>query len=149
MKKGILSTSPAKTKKIGEDLAKKILKSPLQKRAFVIGLFGGLGSGKTTFSQGLARGFKIKERVLSPTFVIMKKFKTQKGKYLFHIDCYRIQDSEEILSLGFKDIIADPKNIVVIEWADRIKKILLKDTLRIHFEYIDENTRKIRFSSSE
>ena len=81
----------------------------------------------------------------------MKRFKITKVKSIkfenfFHIDCYRIQKPKELLDLGFKEIISNPKNIVVIEWADRVKKIMPKDSAWIKFDFVNEKTRKIIFS---
>jgi tRNA threonylcarbamoyladenosine biosynthesis protein TsaE len=137
-----LTYSAGQTRKRGKDFAKNIFP---EEKALLIGLKGDLGGGKTTFLQGFAKGLGIKERVLSPTFVIMRKFKIQnsKFKYFYHIDCYRIKDSGEILALGFNKIISDPQNIIAIEWAGRIKKILPRNTLMLEFEFIDKNTRKI------
>lgn len=137
----IVTKSAQETKKAGEFLAQEIIKS---KKTLIIGLEGELGSGKTTFIQGMAKGLKIKERITSPTFVIMKKFKfgpVSHLKYFYHIDCYRVQ-SKDLLDLGFKEIISQP-NIVVIEWAEKIKKILPKDTFWIRFEYLDKYKREI------
>ncbi len=145
MKKEYLTTSSGQTKKLGERLAKGIKKKKLKKTAFVIGLEGELGGGKTTFLQGFAKGLGIKERILSPTFVILKRFK-MKSRNFYHIDCYRIQKTKEVIDLGFKEIVSNPKNIVVIEWANRIKKIMPKKTIWIKFDFIDEKTRKIIFS---
>jgi len=131
--------NPKQTKDLGKEIAKKALKS---KKAFVIGLQGELGAGKTTFTQGFAKALGIKDKILSPTFVIFKKFKL-KNKYLYHIDCYRIRNSKELIDLGFKEIINNPLNIVVIEWADKINRIMPKNALWIKFEFIDELKRKI------
>ncbi len=124
------------------------------KRALILGLEGDLGGGKTTFLQGFAKGLGIKEKILSPTFIILKKFKIpekkiqkQKFENFYHIDCYRLQKSKEILFLGFKEIISNPKNIVAIEWADRIRKILPKDALILRFKFVDQNRREIKVSS--
>jgi len=152
-----LTKSPFQTKKLGEVLAKEILKVQIKrKKAFIFGLEGDLGGGKTTFLQGLARGLGIKEKILSPTFTIMKKFqipnsksqtnskiKIPNFKTFYHIDCYRIKKTKEILNLGFKEVISNPQSIVAIEWADRIKKILPRNTIRIKFEFIDKNRRQI------
>ena len=168
-----ITNSPSQTKKLGEILAKKIIQSSTKKKhAQVFGLIGDLGGGKTTFLQGFAKGLAIKEKILSPTFVIIKKYKipqhqsslsrrcgaqqntpapeqslvrgTARYGILYHIDCYRIQKIQEILDLGFKKIIYDQKNIVTIEWADRIRGIMPKDTIWVHFDFIDEKRRKIR-----
>ncbi len=143
----IITNNSNQTKKLGESLAKK-LKQRVKKRALVLGLKGELGGGKTTFLQGFARGLGIKQRILSPTFVILKRFKIKdlRFKNFYHIDCYRLNRDKEILALGFKEIISNKKNIVAVEWAERIKKILPKDAIWIKFDFIDENKRKIRIS---
>ncbi len=135
----MLSKSLKQTNKIALGLAKKALKS---KRPFILGLKGNLGSGKTTFIQGFGKGLGIKDRILSPTFVILKRFKI-KDKNFYHIDCYRIKSPKEILDLGFKEIISNSQNIVAIEWADKIKKIMPKDTIWLKFKLIDEFSREI------
>ena len=149
MKREILTKSTEETKKLGEKLAKKILFDSPEKRgkAMIIGLFGDLGGGKTTFLQGFAKGLGIKEKILSPTFILMKRFRIPKFKIFYHFDCYRISKPKEILDLGWKEIISNPQNIVAVEWADRIDKILPKDALRLKFAFIDETTRKITILS--
>lgn len=143
-----LTTTPRQTKKLGEILAKEVLKTKPKKGALIIGLKGDLGGGKTTFLQGFARGLGIKEKILSPTFIILRKFLISNSQFLnfFHIDCYRISRPKEILDLGFKEIISHSKNIVTIEWAERIQKILPKETIILKFEFIDQKTRKITIS---
>ncbi len=145
-----LSKNTAKTQKIGEFLAKEILRAGAQKKkAIILGLIGDLGGGKTTFLQGFAKGLLIEEKVLSPTFVIMRKFAIRHNEFknFYHFDCYRIQKPKEILELGWKEIINNPKNIVAVEWSDRIFRILPKDTLLLGFDFIDDKTRKISFSA--
>ena len=129
----IITENAKETQKVGEILAQEIKKG---QKALIIGLEGELGSGKTTFIQGLAKGLKIKERITSPTFVIIKKI-----GWFYHIDCYRVK-SKDLLDLGFREIISQP-NLVVIEWAEKIKKILPKNTFWIKFEYLDKNKRKM------
>ncbi|MFA5083850.1 MAG: tRNA (adenosine(37)-N6)-threonylcarbamoyltransferase complex ATPase subunit type 1 TsaE [Candidatus Paceibacterota bacterium] len=142
----ILSHSSRETKKNAKILAAEILSRSFKPSALVIGLSGDLGAGKTTFIQGFAKGLGIKNKVLSPTFVIFKRFKIHDSRFknLYHIDCYRLRKPKELLDLGFEEIINNPRNIVLIEWADKIKKILPKKTIRIEFEYgKKENERKI------
>ena len=165
MKNVYFTSSPSQTKKLGEILAtellkkakvekrtkfslsKEVLKTESQKRAMVISLEGDLGGGKTTFLQGFAKGLGIKQKILSPTFVIIKKFQVSSSKFqdFYHLDCYRIQKPKEILDLGFKEIVSGPRNLVAIEWADRIKKIIPKNTIWVRFKFIDEKTREIKF----
>jgi len=150
MKKEYITSSSTQTKKLGQKLAKDILKKKPEETAFVIGLEGELGSGKTTFVQGFAKALGIKEKVLSPTFVIIKRFQfnnltIKQFNNFYHLDCYRIKKPRELLDLGFKEIISNPRNIVAVEWADKIKKIMPEDVLWINFEFIDEKKRKISF----
>lgn len=126
--KKLTISSSGEMKEFAKNLAKRISKQPLKKGAFVIGLEGELGSGKTTFAQGFAKGLNIKEKILSPTFVIMKRFEIPK-RHFYHIDCYRINSIKEMKELNLKEIIFNPNNIVVIEWAERIKKVLPKDVV--------------------
>lgn len=144
MKKAYLTISPCQTQKLGMALAREILKNN-SRRAAIIALEGNLGGGKTTFLQGFAKGLGIKEKIISPTFVIQKRFKILNSRFknFYHLDCYRIQKPEELLELGFKDIVSDPQNIIALEWADRIKKVLPKNMLWLRFEFINKNTRRI------
>ena len=143
MKKEFITSSPTETKNSAKEIAQEILKKKSQKTSFVIGLKGELGSGKTTFVQGFAKGLGIKEKILSPTFVIYRKFRIKNSKYFYHFDCYRIKRAKDILNLDFKEIISNPENIVVVEWADKIKKIMPKNTLWISFKLINEFSRKL------
>ncbi len=127
-----LSQNPSETKKIGEKIAKKNFS--------IIALMGNLGAGKTTFLQGYAKGLGIKEKILSPTFLILKKFPI-KEKNFIHIDCYRIKNSKEIISLDWQEFVK--KDIIAIEWPERIKDILPNKTVWIKFKIIDKNKREI------
>lgn len=150
MRKKYLTGSTAQTKKLGGKLGREILRRKPKEKGLVVGLIGELGGGKTTFLQGFAKSLGIKKKILSPTFVIMKKFKIPKREnfyWFYHIDCYRLQKPKELLDLGFKEIISNPKNIVAIEWAEKIKKTLPKDALILKFKFVDEKTRKIALSS--
>lgn len=150
--KNYVTENSGQTKKMGELLAMELKGGPASTRdestrgGEVICLEGDLGAGKTTFTQGLLKGLKAKGPYTSPTFVIMKEYnlqtKNQKLKTVYHIDAYRV-GAQDILNLGWEEIIADPKNIVIVEWAERIKKILPKNSLKIKFEWVDENKRKI------
>lgn len=138
----MITKSEAQTKRVAKLLAEEIF-SPTSRRtknrAWVIGLEGELGSGKTKFIQGFAKGLAIKSRLTSPTFVLLKKYKN-----LYHIDCYRLNKPKELLDLDFKEIINNPQNIVLIEWAEKVRKILPKNTIWINFKIINQNERKIK-----
>lgn len=145
----IFTKSEAQTKKVAKLLAQEIFGSLAPKNhAWVIGLEGELGSGKTKFVQGFATGLGIQGRLTSPTFVLIKKYKIpgyglRVTSYLFHIDCYRLNKPKDLLDLDFKEIISNAKNIVLIEWAEKVRKILPKDAVRIKFKIISEKERKI------
>lgn len=125
-----------------KELAEKFAKNPPSR---IIGLEGELGSGKTSFVQFFAKAMGIKDKVLSPTFVIFKSFdlKNRKFRKLYHLDCYRINRAKEILDLGFKEMIANKENIVLIEWSDKIEELLPKKAVILEFNFIDKNKRKI------
>jgi tRNA threonylcarbamoyladenosine biosynthesis protein TsaE len=142
------SYSSSETKKIGTLIASKISKISFKfkKEALILALIGELGTGKTTFISGFLKGLGIKKQSPSPTFILIrrKKIKNKNFKNLYHIDVYRIKNPKELISLGFKKIIQDPKNIVLIEWANKIIKILPKNTIQIYFYHgKSENERKI------
>ena len=132
-----ISEGAEKTRRIAKDLARRFLKSR-PKKALIIGLTGELGAGKTVFIQGFAEGLGIKGKIKSPTFILMRRH----GNF-YHFDCYRIKKFKEILDLGWREMIDNPQNIILIEWAEKIKKILPKNYIKIKFEHIDKNKRKI------
>lgn len=141
-----LTKNEKETTKLAKILANEILKQkkvyPEQNRgALVIGLEGNLGAGKTTFIQAFAKGMGIKRRLTSPTFVLMKKYNN-----LYHLDCYRIKNSQDVLAMDFKEIISNPKNIVLIEWAEKIKRILPKNKIWIKFKILGKTQRLVTFS---
>lgn len=133
------SHSPKQTQKIAADLARKIIKT---KKGAVIALEGELGAGKTTFIQGFAKALGVKSKIKSPTFVLMKKYSV--GIFnLYHLDCYRVGDDKDLKIPELKEILAMSHNIVLIEWAERVRKILPKKHLTVHIDHIDKNARKI------
>ena len=148
-----ITASAAETQKLAADLIKKLAaKTTRGALVLVLGLVGELGAGKTTFIQGLAKALGVKERVLSPTFVLMKHFNILAFKHFnnfYHIDCYRVNNPQEMETLGFREILKNPENLVVVEWAEKIRKILPADTVWIEFEHLGEDKRKIKIQSSK
>ena len=116
-------------------------------RALIVGLSGDLGSGKTTFVQSVANVLGIEKYITSPTFVIQKKYKINSAKVdfenLIHIDAYRLESGRELLDLDWEEVVKNPKNIIFIEWPERVIEILPRDMKKINFKFIDEKTRKI------
>ncbi len=137
---------PEFTKKFLDDISNEF--SNIEK-ALLIELSGNLGAGKTTFTQHLAKHLNIEEKITSPTFVLMKRYPINFGKFknLFHIDAYRIEDISEILILNLTEIFADKKNLVLVEWPEKISEALPKEKIQISFE-IDEEDREISISKN-
>jgi len=138
MKNSLISNSVNETKALGEKLAK------LLKPGDNIALTGNLGSGKTTFTKGLARGLKIEkpEYVNSPSFVLMKEYKGRAN--LYHFDLYRLDSLEDIEYIGMQEYL-DGDGIVVIEWADRMKILLPSEYLEVSISITAEKKRKFTF----
>jgi len=152
-----IAKSKEQTQKIASDFAKKL------KGGEVLCFYGNLGSGKTTFIQAIAKALGVKENVTSPTYVLLKKYRTARKKltrskktvakntqcpmpndqYFYHMDAYRLNDSQEALDLGIEEIWSDPSNIIAIEWADKIADILPAKRIDLCFETKGENERKI------
>lgn len=121
---------------------------PNSKGATVLGLFGELGAGKTTFVQALAKALGITETVTSPTFVIEKIYRLTRKPFerLIHIDAYRLESERELVSLGWEDFVKNPKHLIVVEWADKVEHLLPRDTRRVYFKVTGEDTRTISYA---
>lgn len=112
----------------------------------IIALTGDLGSGKTSFVQGLAKGLDVSERyyITSPTFTLINEYP---GRYrLFHIDLYRIEDPLELDELGFYEII-DSNSVTAIEWADKLLNEFTSGYLNIKFKILDDQSRRINITA--
>jgi tRNA threonylcarbamoyladenosine biosynthesis protein TsaE len=126
------------------DVGKRIGK--LFQAGDVVALMGELGSGKTTFTQGLTRGLGVGEKdyVSSPSFTLIKEYKGRLPVY--HIDLYRLNDIREVYDLGYEEYFYG-KGVTIIEWGGKIKKLLPKETLIINLEIIGENKRRIELQA--
>ncbi|MCM3598643.1 tRNA (adenosine(37)-N6)-threonylcarbamoyltransferase complex ATPase subunit type 1 TsaE [Metabacillus idriensis] len=107
----------------------------------VITLEGDLGAGKTTFTKGLAKGMGIRKNVNSPTFTIMKEYRDGRLP-LYHMDVYRMEDSEE--DLGFDEFF-EGEGVTVVEWAHLIQEQLPPDRLGIRILRVEDESREIIF----
>ena len=140
----IISNSEKETFNFAKDFVKQF------KGGEIIELYGNLGSGKTIFTKGLAFGIGIKEVVNSPTFVIMKIYKIKKKYYkiknLVHIDAYRINSDEDVVDIGIKEYFNRDDTVIIIEWAENIKKIILQKNIKIKIKIINKNIRKIKIN---
>jgi tRNA threonylcarbamoyladenosine biosynthesis protein TsaE len=128
--------------KIAEDF---ILSVNPKDKAVVVGLYGNLGSGKTTFTKSVARVLGVSDEITSPTFVIEKIYELQNKKFLhfIHIDSYRLEREDELVSLGWNEIISDKNNLILIEWPEKVSGIM-PDHIKIKFSTLDDpNSREI------
>jgi len=144
----IFTKNLKETQKIARLLGAEILHWPPAKGALILALAGELGSGKTSFVQGLARGLGILHSVKSPSFLLLRAYRVPKiKKTLIHLDCYRLKRLADLRALGWDDFLANPQNIIALEWADKIKKRLpAKNTLWLKFAYQPQGGRRINFS---
>lgn len=135
--------------KFAETFVKDILpRIKKEKSATVVALRGDLGSGKTTFTKYAARALGVEGTVASPTFIIEKIYKLD-GKYgfshLIHIDAYRLEGGGELAALGFEEALVSPRNLIFIEWPERVEDVLPHDVQTLRFSFIDENTREVEY----
>jgi len=136
--------SSEETCNLGFQSAKQELMKDIGQEARVFALQGELGSGKTTFVQGFAQGLGIKEKVLSPTFVIMKSYAIPaSNKTFYHIDCYRVERPKDLLELGWQEIAQNPNNIILLEWPERVEDILPVDKREVSFVSVGKTERKV------
>jgi tRNA threonylcarbamoyladenosine biosynthesis protein TsaE len=118
--------------------------------ATVVILSGVLGAGKTTFTQEVAKALGVEEAVTSPTFVLEKIYKLegQKFSHLVHIDAYRLNGAHELGVLGWKELLADSGNLILLEWPERVDGAIPEDAMRISFE-IQGERRILRVNDQE
>ncbi len=140
-KNTFITTSFEDTQSLGEEFVTKL------KPGDIVFLHGDLGSGKTTFVQGVAKGLGIKTRVISPTFIVLRTHATNNRmiKKLFHLDLYRLESKEDVKSIALGDLTGDPEAVTIIEWPE-----ILNDSIKaieINFEYLNENSRKIEIEN--
>ncbi len=139
----LTSNSSQQTENIGCGFAKKL------KGGDVIFLIGEIGVGKTTFVKGLAKGIGINSRIISPTFVIVRKHTVSNNKSniksLYHLDLYRLDNKKQAQDIDLKDFLDDKSGIVVIEWPNISQDIIKGKIWKIVFEDTGTDKRKITF----
>lgn len=114
-------------------------------RASVVTLSGELGAGKTTFVKGIAAALGVREHVTSPTFVIMKIYDLEGQVFdrLVHMDAYRLKGEQHLKVLGWHELLKDPKNLILIEWPERIEGGVPAGARSITFRYSGDDAREI------
>lgn len=164
MKKTI-TKSEAQTLALGKKIARSL------KGGETIALVGDLGAGKTVLARGLARGLGVKNVINSPTFVLMKLYRTpinadqsadKRGhisvnqrsnqrksaiRWFVHIDAYRLNSGQCLIDIGILDWLGRKDSIVLIEWAERVKDILPKKAIKIKIKIgKSKNTRLLNIN---
>ena len=127
--------SEEETRAFGSKLAEKA------KPGMVIALIGDLGTGKTTLTKSIAAALGIQGHITSPTFNIVKEYKTGRLP-LYHFDVYRITDPDEMYELGYEEYFYGD-GVCVIEWADLIEELLPEHTIRIEIQYGEHEGERI------
>ena len=141
--------NPEETALVAQKLARTIVKKGVQKHAVVVGLSGELGAGKTTFVKAFAKELGIKETVVSPTFILERIYLLPKKNpftHLVHIDAYRLKGESELPELGWDTLVSHPNNIMIIEWAEKIEKVLPQNAIKISFEHKGKEKREMKLS---
>lgn len=133
-----ITKSATETKEVGRSMGNTITSPRL------ICLHGDLGSGKTTFVQGFAEGLGITQRLLSPTFIIVRRYQIPNSTgFLYHFDLYRVQHVQDVLDVGLDEFFSDPDSIVIIEWAEKIQEHLSNTRTDIYFTEEKNGTHSI------
>ena len=134
------SRSPEQTRSIGMHLGGVL------QAGDVICLQGDLGAGKTTFVQGIAKGWGSLDSVSSPTFIIVNVYRRADQSQLFHMDAYRLDSTPEAEELDIDSMLA--QGPLLIEWPERINGLVPNERLWVQLEHIDEEEREMKFKSS-
>ena len=141
MKKEFVTNSSTETAELGKKIG-SLINEPL-----VIAFTGGMGSGKTCFTTGFVKGVDYFGEVSSPTFAIVNEYLGGRLP-VYHFDMYRIDDEDELYSIGFYDYL-DEDAVLVIEWSENIEDSLPNDTVYINFSNQNENSRTITIRCNE
>lgn len=122
-----------------------------KKSATIVALYGDLGAGKTTFTQAMAGALGVTQEVVSPTFIIQKRYELPDHtfKNLIHVDAYRLEEADQLRALGWEELLEDPHNLIVIEWPENVVGALTGEEHPLSFTYIDEETRDITYGDQE
>ena len=142
MKNKLTLSSLEDTKKLGQELAKEILKRKGE-ASFVVFLDGDLGTGKTTLVKEIIFALGVKEKVKSPTFTIIEPYELN-NENIYHVDLYRIIDPTELEIIGLREYLNESKAIIFIEWPEKSYGYLKKFDLKISLKHLSKNERKCR-----
>lgn len=144
-----LSKSPKETANLAKLFAGEFLKTKPDKKAFVVGLIGELGAGKTTFIKAFLRALGVKARIVSPTFIFSRRYRSRFKHYknIWHFDVYRLNSLKGVKEIGLREAINNSENLVLVEWALKVKGILPRGTIWVEFKHgAKSNERHITFN---
>jgi tRNA threonylcarbamoyladenosine biosynthesis protein TsaE len=130
----LTSHSPAETRRLGQKLARRLQPGD------VLLLQGELGAGKTCLAQGIGRGLRVAEAVKSSSFVLVNEYSGR--LHVYHADLFRLNEPQEVFELGLEENAAE--GLLLVEWPDRAPQELPPEHLLVHFEIVDDKTRRIR-----
>lgn len=126
------------TQRIANEFANKL------ERGNSVAFYGELGAGKTTFIQQVAKSLGIKQQLKSPTFIIARNYDIPQAKgTLWHIDLYRLSSAAVLKSINLEEILQDPNNITLIEWAEKAENLLPETSINIEIKILAKNQRQI------
>lgn len=128
-----ITENPEETQSLGYEIGTYIQNQQAD-GARIVALYGELGSGKTTLLQGFAKSLGINDRLLSPTFVLMRSYDLPQQRMFHHMDLYKITTLDQLRSISFQELITDSNNIIAIEWAERLGFSLPSERLDIQLE---------------
>lgn len=132
----IISHSPEQTTRLGKRLG--MLLQP----GDVVCLSGDMGAGKTVFARGIGEGWGAKHALTSPTYTLVHEHRRDDGQRLYHLDCYRLENAEDVDSIGFDDVL-DSDGVVLIEWAERIMGAVPEQHLWVELRVIEATRRNL------
>lgn len=145
--KSIISKSAKQTQQVAARIAENL------RGGEVLLLRGDLGSGKTTFTQGLAHALGVTRQITSPTFIIMRSYNLSKKKgdaiNFYHLDLYRTESEKDIKGLGLLELLGQKENIVVIEWPEKLVSKIPKNAISLNFKFINVREREITIENSD
>lgn len=137
-----ISRSPEQTLRVGARLGRYLSGGD------TLALEGDLGSGKTVFAQGIGMGWGASSRLVSPTYVLVRRHRRhQDALELYHVDLYRLTTAAEVEMLGLEEVIGVPETVSLVEWPERHMGLFPQDRLWVHMRILDEYRRSLVFQA--
>lgn len=148
----IITHSPQETAALGQALANSLItesdKEGSQRCPRIVCLYGPLGAGKTTLTQGFAKALGLTARLLSPTFIIVRRYSIPKrDRFFYHIDLYRVETERALSELGIDEIFANPAAAIVVEWAEKLGERLPEKRIDVHLGLEDSGAHSVEVRS--